>query len=61
VVEDQRRSQPTQCSWPLPNAALAARAVVTQLDDAIYGEEIRPGEPHVIWRRAGTHDLFRQP
>jgi hypothetical protein len=26
-----------------------------------YGQEIRPGEPHIIWRRIGTHDIFRQP
>ncbi|PZS10599.1 MAG: hypothetical protein DLM55_03825 [Acidimicrobiales bacterium] len=26
-----------------------------------YGEEIRPGQPHVIWRRIGTHSIFRQP
>ncbi|MGH3489432.1 MAG: hypothetical protein ACRDP8_16200 [Actinopolymorphaceae bacterium] len=26
-----------------------------------YGPEIRPGEPHVIWRRIGTHDIFGNP
>lgn len=26
-----------------------------------YGEEIEPGEPHIIWRRIGTHDVFRMP
>ncbi|MDQ6615133.1 MAG: hypothetical protein M3083_10380 [Actinomycetota bacterium] len=26
-----------------------------------YGDEVKPGEPHVIWRRVGTHDIFRQP
>jgi len=26
-----------------------------------YGPERRPGEPHVIWRRVGAHDIFRQP
>jgi hypothetical protein len=26
-----------------------------------YGNEVRPGEPHVIWRRIGTHDIFNQP
>ena len=26
-----------------------------------YGDEIRPGEPHIIWRRLGTHDIFREP
>lgn len=23
-----------------------------------YGKEIRPGEPHIIWRRVGTHAIF---
>lgn len=26
-----------------------------------YGEEVRPGDPHVIWRRVGTHDILRRP
>lgn len=26
-----------------------------------YGNEVRPGEPHVIWRRIGTHSVFRRP
>ena len=26
-----------------------------------YGEPRRPGEPHVIWRRVGTHDIFDNP
>jgi hypothetical protein len=26
-----------------------------------YGPECRPGELHVIWRRVGTHEIFRQP
>jgi hypothetical protein len=26
-----------------------------------YGSEQRVGEPHVIWRRIGTHDIFREP
>lgn len=26
-----------------------------------YGDEIRPGEAHVIWRRVGTHDIFGDP
>ncbi|MFL6127887.1 MAG: hypothetical protein ACJ73E_02335 [Mycobacteriales bacterium] len=25
------------------------------------GREQKPGEPHVVWRRVGTHDVFRQP
>lgn len=26
-----------------------------------YGEERRPGEPHVVWRRVGTHKIFNSP
>lgn len=26
-----------------------------------YGDEVREGEPHIIWRRIGTHDVFRAP
>lgn len=26
-----------------------------------YGEQQVDGEPHVIWRRVGTHDVFGQP
>lgn len=26
-----------------------------------YGSSQRPGEPHVIWRRIGTHEVFRDP
>ena len=26
-----------------------------------YGKEMRAGEPHVVWRRVGTHDIFRKP
>jgi hypothetical protein len=26
-----------------------------------YGPEQRPGEPHVTWRRVGTHDIFNRP
>lgn len=26
-----------------------------------YGPEQKPGEPHIVWRRVGTHDVFRQP
>jgi len=26
-----------------------------------YGAAIVEGEAHVIWRRVGTHDIFRQP
>ena len=26
-----------------------------------YGEAIVPGEPHIIWRRVGTHTIFDRP
>jgi hypothetical protein len=26
-----------------------------------YGDEVRVGEPHVVWRRVGTHEVFKQP
>jgi hypothetical protein len=27
-----------------------------------FGPSVRPGEPHVVWRRVGTHDdILRQP
>jgi hypothetical protein len=26
-----------------------------------YGQEVHAGDPHIVWRRIGTHDIFRQP
>ena len=26
-----------------------------------FGDEHRPGEAHVVWRRVGTHDILRRP
>lgn len=26
-----------------------------------YGDELQPGEPHVIWRRIGSHAIFGDP
>jgi hypothetical protein len=26
-----------------------------------YGDELRAGQPHIIWRRVGTHGIFRTP
>lgn len=26
-----------------------------------YGPSIRDGEPHIRWRRIGTHDIFEKP
>jgi mRNA-degrading endonuclease YafQ of YafQ-DinJ toxin-antitoxin module len=26
-----------------------------------YGDEVHAGEAHIIWRRVGTHAIFRRP
>ncbi len=26
-----------------------------------YGTEVHPGEPHIIWRRIGGHEILAQP
>lgn len=26
-----------------------------------YGDEIVRGDPYIVWRRIGTHDIFKQP
>ncbi len=26
-----------------------------------YGQEVADGQPHVVWRRVGTHDIFKNP
>ena len=26
-----------------------------------YGDEVQPGQPHIIWRRVGTHSIFKRP
>ncbi|MGH2516253.1 MAG: hypothetical protein ACRDHP_11415 [Ktedonobacterales bacterium] len=26
-----------------------------------FGTEVLPGEPHIIWRRIGGHDIFTNP
>jgi hypothetical protein len=26
-----------------------------------YGSEVRPGEPHIVWRRVGTHQILANP
>ena len=26
-----------------------------------FGDEVIAGEPHIIWRRIGTHDIFSRP
>lgn len=26
-----------------------------------FGQEVKPGEPHIIWRRIGGHEIFGNP
>ena len=26
-----------------------------------YGPELISGQPHIVWRRIGTHEIFRRP
>jgi hypothetical protein len=26
-----------------------------------YGDPVTPGQPHIIWRRIGTHTIFNRP
>ena len=26
-----------------------------------YGESVVEGEPHIVWRRVGTHAIFNEP
>jgi hypothetical protein len=26
-----------------------------------YGRSIHPGDPHIIWRRSGGHEIFENP
>lgn len=28
---------------------------------ATYGPELKDGQPHIAWRRIGSHDIFRNP
>lgn len=46
-----KRVQGTAAVWELTYAA-DGRATFS------YGDEVVRGEPHVIWRRVGTHDVL---
>lgn len=26
-----------------------------------YGDSVHPGDPHIIWQRIGSHDIFSDP
>jgi hypothetical protein len=49
-----KRVQGTDGIWEVTFAA-DGRATFS------YGDEVIPGEPHVVWRRVGTHDVLRDP
>lgn len=49
-----KRFQGTRGVWELTWAP-DGRATFT------YGPEVIAGEPHVQWRRIGTHDIFNRP
>ena len=49
-----KRVQGTDAVWEI-TFARDGRATFS------YGAEIRAGEPHVIWRRVGTHDVLSDP
>ena len=67
MVEDMRHQRPFSASlrirgvqghpgvfemtWDMPDG----RATFA------YGSERTPGDPHIIWRRAGGHEIFRDP
>jgi hypothetical protein len=49
-----KRVQGTRGVWELSFAS-DGRATFA------YGDEVFAGEPHVIWRRVGTHDVLADP
>jgi hypothetical protein len=49
-----KRVQGTQSVWEMTWAP-DGRATFT------YGTEVIAGEPHVQWRRIGTHDIVKRP
>ena len=49
-----KRVQSTRSSWEMTWAP-DGRATFE------YGQEKTRGEPHIIWRRVGTHSIFRRP
>ena len=49
-----KRVQGTEGAWEITFAP-DGRATFT------YGDPVRPGEAHVIWRRIGHHDILGEP
>lgn len=65
-VEDLRAGRPFRNSLRVKGVQGASGVLeMTWADDGRatfqYGDSIVEGEPHVIWRRVGTHDIFRLP
>jgi hypothetical protein len=40
-----------EMTWQMPDGRATFR----------YGPEVHPGEPHIIWRRVGGHEIFGNP
>lgn len=49
-----KRVQGTEALWEMTWAP-DGRALF------MYGQEVHPGEQHVIWLRIGGHEIFEQP
>jgi hypothetical protein len=65
-VDDVRRQQPFRKGLRVKGVQGATGIYeMTWADDGWatfeYGEQVDASEPHVIWRRVGTHAIFKQP
>jgi hypothetical protein len=40
-----------EMTWQMPDGRATFR----------YSPEVHPGDPHIIWRRVGGHDIFGNP
>lgn len=65
-VEDLRSARPFRKGLRVKGIQGAAGIFeMTWADDGratfAYGGEVVEGGPHVVWRRIGTHSIFKQP